>query len=146
MNSEFTIAVHSLVYLAHLPERMAGSEAIADNVATNPARIRKVMSCLRKGGLVDTREGAGGGYRLLGNPAEVTLATIYRIMAQGSIVPSWCSGNPNSDCVVGANMSDVMNYIFCKAEKQLEHYFDGVTIADVLGQINRREEDFEWQQ
>ena len=83
MNSEFTIAVHSLVYLAHKPERMASSEEIADNVATNPARIRKVMSCLKRGGYVDTREGSGGGYRLTLDPAVVTLADIYRADGAG---------------------------------------------------------------
>ncbi|AZN38632.1 RrF2 family transcriptional regulator [Paenibacillus albus] len=135
MNSEFTIAVHSLVYLAYLPERMAPSEAIADNVSTNPARIRKVMSCLKRGGYVDTREGAGGGYRLTLDPAVVTLADIYRLMAQGSVIPSWCSGDPDMDCVVGSNMREVMDGIFCRAEKQLENYFGGITIAGVLSQI-----------
>jgi len=140
MNSEFTIAVHSLVYLAYLPDRMASSEAIAENVSTNPARIRKVMSCLRKGGYVDTREGAGGGYRLTLDPAVVTLSDVYRLMAQGSVIPSWCSGNPEMDCVVGSNMQEVMHGIFCKAENHLESYFRGITIADVLGQIHRCED------
>ena len=140
MNSEFTIAVHSLVYLAHKPERMASSEAIADNVATNPARIRKVMSCLKRGGYVNTREGAGGGYRLTLDPAGVTLADIYKLMAQGSVIPSWCSGDPDMDCVVGSNMREVMDGIFCKAEKQLESYFSGITLLDVLGQIQEYED------
>ncbi|GGD92958.1 RrF2 family transcriptional regulator [Paenibacillus nasutitermitis] len=136
MNSEFTIAVHSLAYLAYRPDRMASSEAIAENVATNPARIRKVMSYLRRGGYVDTREGAGGGYRLTLDPAVVTLADVYRLLAQGSVIPNWCSGDPDMDCVVGSNMREVMDHIFCTAEKQLEQYFGGITISDVLGQIH----------
>jgi Rrf2 family protein len=135
MNSEFTIAVHSLVFLAHKPEHMASSEEIAGNVSTNPVRIRKVMSCLKRGGYVGTREGAGGGYRLTLDPDKVTLADIYRLMAQGSVIPSWCSGDPDMDCVVGSNMREVMDGIFCKAEKQLEAYFGGITISDVLGRI-----------
>ena len=57
MNSEFTIAVHSLVLLAYLPERMASSETIAENVQTNPARIRKVMGVL--GRAASSRRGKG---------------------------------------------------------------------------------------
>ncbi|SFF23137.1 Rrf2 family protein [Paenibacillus catalpae] len=136
MNSEFTIAVHSLVYLAYLPERMASSEMIADNVGTHSARVRKVMSGLRKSGFVDTREGAGGGYRLTIDPNVVTLGDVYRVMAQGSFIPSWCSGDPGMDCVVGSNMNQVMFGIFCTAEKQLEGYFSGITISDVLKQIH----------
>ncbi|WP_127531940.1 RrF2 family transcriptional regulator [Paenibacillus kobensis] len=135
MNSEFTIAVHSLVYLAYLPDGMASSEAIADNVGTHAARVRKVMSVLRKSGYVATREGAGGGYRLTAEPNAVTLGDIYRVMAQGSLMPSWCSGDPDSDCVVGSNMNEVMFNIFCTAEKQLESHFNAITIRDVLGQI-----------
>ncbi|MCA0758555.1 Rrf2 family transcriptional regulator [Paenibacillus sp. N4] len=135
MNSEFTIAVHSLVYLAYLPERMASSDMIAENVGTHSARVRKVMSGLRRSGFVDTREGSGGGYRLTIDPSVVTLADIYRVMAQGSLIPSWCSGNPDMDCVVGSNMNQVMFGIFCKAEKQLENHFSAITIEDVLKQI-----------
>jgi len=136
MNSEFTIAVHSLVYLAHLPDRMASSEGIAANVDTHPARIRKVLGCLRKAGYVATREGTGGGYWLRHDPAEVTLAEIYRLMAWGSLQPSWCSGDPEMDCPVGSNMQQVMNQIFCQAERHLESYFSKITIADILNQIH----------
>lgn len=136
MNSEFTIAVHSLVYLAYLPERMASSEMIAENLGTHSARVRKVMSGLRRSGYVETREGSGGGYRLTIDPSSVTLADIYRVMAQGSLIPSWCSGNPEMDCVVGSNMNQVMFGIFCTAEKQLENHFSAITIHDVLKQIH----------
>ncbi|MGG4144749.1 Rrf2 family transcriptional regulator [Paenibacillus algorifonticola] len=136
MNSEFTIAVHSLVYLAHLPENMASSEMIAINVGTHSARVRKVMSGLRRSGYVDTREGSGGGYRLTIDPSVVTLADVYRVMAQGSLIPSWCSGDPGMECVVGSNMNQVMFRIFCEAEKQLESHFSHTTIQDVLGQIH----------
>ena len=136
MNSEFTIAVHSLVLLAYLPDRMASSETIAENVQTNPARIRKVMGVLRKSGFVETREGTRGGYRLAIDPDTVTLGDIYRAMASGSLTPSWCSGDPNMDCVVGSNMRSVMDGIFCSAEKRLEDYFDGISIKAVLGQIH----------
>jgi Rrf2 family protein len=136
MNSEFTIAVHSLVFLAFLPERMASSEAIAENVQTNPARVRKVMGVLRKSGFVETREGTRGGYRLTIDPDRVTLGDVYRTMAHGPLMPSWCSGDPEMDCVVGSNMRSVMDGIFCSAEKRLEEYFDGITVTGVLGRIH----------
>ncbi|WP_027091293.1 RrF2 family transcriptional regulator [Cohnella thermotolerans] len=139
MNSEFVIAVHSLVLLAHRPEGMASSEEIAANVCTHPARVRKVLGCLRKLGFVATREGSGGGYKLTQEPDNVTLADVYRAMAAGSLAPSWCSGNPEMDCLVGSNMQDVMNSVFCGAEKQLESYFSQITIGSMLAQIKERQ-------
>jgi len=138
MNSEFVIAVHSLVLLAHRPDGMASSEEIASNVCTNPVRVRKVMSCLRKHGFVETREGSGGGYRLSREPGDVTLADVYRALASGSLAPSWCSGDPQSDCLVGSNMAEVMNAVFCGADQQLEMYFESITIGSMLSRLTAK--------
>ncbi|RUS49141.1 Rrf2 family transcriptional regulator [Cohnella sp. AR92] len=140
MNSEFIIAVHSLVLLAHRADGMASSEEIAANVCTHPARVRKVLGCLRKLGYVSTREGSGGGYRLTCDPMEVTLADVYRAMSAGSLTPNWCSGDPQMDCMVGSNMQDVMNSVFCGAEKQLEGYFSDITIGGMLRNIAQRQQ------
>lgn len=140
MNSEFVIAVHSLVLLAYRPDGMATSEEIASNVCTNPVRVRKVMSCLRKNGFVDTREGPGGGYKLCRLPGDVTLAEIYRCLAAGSLAPSWCSGDPDNDCVVSSNMSEVMNAVFCGADRQLEAYFEQITIGHMLSRVKAKQQ------
>lgn len=135
VNSEFTIAVHSLVFLAYLPDQMASSEQIANNVSTHPARIRKIMSCLRKNGFVKTKEGIGGGYILNRDPQEITLAQIYRSVSCGTLKPSWCTGNPEQDCVVSANIQGIMDQIFCDAETYYEAYLNKITISSVLGKI-----------
>ncbi|WP_276353435.1 RrF2 family transcriptional regulator [Cohnella caldifontis] len=140
MNSDFVIAVHSLVLLAHLPEGMATSDEIAENVCTNPVRVRKVMSCLRKNGFLDTREGSGGGYKLCRAPEEITLADVYRSLAAGSLAPNWCSGDPKKDCVVSSNMAEVMAGVFCEADRQLEAYFERITIGSMLSGIKAKQQ------
>ncbi len=140
MNSEFTIAVHSLVLLAHIKDHMATSEHIAENVATHSARIRKVMGFLRKAGYVRTKEGIGGGFILSCDPEQVTLAEIYRLTSQGTLKPHWCSGDPNKPCLVASNMEKVMDDIFCEAEKHMEAYFEKHTIGSLLRQIREGNE------
>ena len=56
MNSEFTIAVHALVFLNHKRESVS-SDKLAANICTNPARVRKIMGKLKKKGLISTKEG-----------------------------------------------------------------------------------------
>ncbi|CAG7645815.1 Rrf2 family transcriptional regulator [Paenibacillus allorhizosphaerae] len=141
MNSEFTIAVHSLVLLAYRPDHMATSDMIAHNVSTHPARVRKVMGCLRKMGYVTTKEGSGGGFILCCDPAEVTLAEIYKTTSIGSIKPGWCSGDTGQDCMVACNMADVMEQIFTEAEMQLLAYFDKLTIQQVLERLREAQQD-----
>jgi Rrf2 family protein len=135
MNSEFTIAVHSLVLLAHTSDHMATSDCIAVNVATHPARIRKVMSLLRKEGYVRTKEGLGGGFILNCDPEQVTLAELYRLTSQGTLKPSWCSGDPGMSCPVSSNMKQAMDGIFYEAELHMERYLEGHTVAGVLRQV-----------
>lgn len=135
MNSDFSIAVHSLVLLAHRSDHMATSEMIANNVCTNPARVRKVMSLLRNHGFVATKEGTGGGYMLDCDPETTHLGQIYTVVCAGTLKPSWCSGDPDNGCMIASNVQSVMDGLFHEAEDHLELYWRKWTIADVLGQI-----------
>ncbi|TMV46428.1 Rrf2 family transcriptional regulator [Paenibacillus mesophilus] len=140
MNSEFTVAVHSLVFLAYLPDHMASSELIARNVSTNPTRIRKIMSLLREQGFVRTKEGVGGGYILNCNPEEVTLAQIYRAISCGALKPNWNSGNPEHSCLISSKMHVVMDHIFDEAEVHYRKCLEQTTIQDVLEQVKHCKE------
>lgn len=131
MNSEFTVAAHCLLFLDTKEERMTNSEQIACSVATHPARVRKVLSLLRKHGFVATKEGVGGGYLLTADLDQISLGDLYRIFARGSLQPGWCSGSEHSSCSVSSNINDVMDLIFSGGEQRLEAYFDGLRMSDV---------------
>ncbi|EDL66731.1 possible transcriptional regulator (rrf2 family protein) [Bacillus sp. SG-1] len=137
VNSEFTIAVHSLVYLAYLPDHMASSQAIAQNVATNPVRVRKIMSCLRDTGFVKTKEGTGGGYTLTAEPGDITLGQVYRSVSYGAIKPTWCKGEREESCLISTNIQEVVNGIFTEADQYFAEYLDKTTIESVLNQIRQ---------
>ncbi|MEK5161962.1 Rrf2 family transcriptional regulator [Paenibacillus sp. FSL R5-0527] len=136
MNSEFTVAVHCLLFLDNQGEQMANSEQIACSVATHPARVRKVLSSLRKHGLVTTKEGAGGGYQLNTELARVTLGDLYRLFARGSLHPGWCSGSDKSSCQISSNMHTVMDRIFSGGEQRLESYFDELSLSEVKRMVD----------
>ncbi len=135
MNSEFTIAVHCLVLLAHHPGKMASSDYIATNVSTHPARVRKVIGLLRKTGYVASKEGIGGGFTLHCDPAQVTLGEIYRLISAGSLKPNWCSGDANLACVISSNIEEVMSQVFADAEQHLESFFEKLTITSLMEQL-----------
>ena len=75
MTSDYCVAVHALVYLNH-KAKVLSSEELAENICTNPARVRKVMAKLKKAGLVTTRTGTDGGYQLTADPAQLTLDVV----------------------------------------------------------------------
>ena len=55
------VAVHALVFLDHHDYKVS-SEELAENICTNPTRVRRVQAVLKKAEIVETREGLDGGY------------------------------------------------------------------------------------
>jgi Rrf2 family protein len=133
MNSDFTIAVHSLSYLAHLPTQSAPSDRIAQSVSVHPVRVRKVLSMLAKKGYIKSKEGAKGGFELNCKPEQVSLNELYLLTSEGSIKPKF--PNPNKQCLIGANIENAMDGIFVALEDQVGSYLRNYTIADILNRV-----------
>ncbi|MFX3619353.1 MAG: Rrf2 family transcriptional regulator [Sporolactobacillus sp.] len=136
MNSEFTIAVHCLVIMAEAPNRLWNSESLSQKVHTHPARVRKIMSTLRKSCLVTTKEGIGGGYRLDCDPSRCSLAMVYQATSCEALKLNWCSG----DCEEregGEEVQQLMNRVFSNAEHLLADYLQQWTIDTLVKQVKR---------
>ncbi|MDO4544650.1 MAG: Rrf2 family transcriptional regulator [Bacillota bacterium] len=131
MTSEFVIAVHAIVFLNHNAKTMT-SEEIAENVCTNPARIRKVMAKLKKADLIDAKEGSRkGGYTFHLDPEKLDLLTVFDAVDEKIISPSWRSGDPDMECLIASGMADVMDGIFSRMDQQCKDNLKKITIADV---------------
>ncbi|WP_077622688.1 RrF2 family transcriptional regulator [Sediminibacillus massiliensis] len=135
MNSNFTLAVHSLTLLSLMPDRMSSSDAIAESACVHPVRIRKVLSLLRKNGIITSKEGTGGGFIFAIDPGEVNLWEIYKITAEGSLQPK-CP-DVNEQCLVGANMKNVLLSIFSDAETHLGEFLSKYSIEDVVANVKQ---------
>ncbi|TYS51993.1 RrF2 family transcriptional regulator [Bacillus infantis] len=135
MNSDFTLAIHSLAYLALQLDRMSTSEAISKSAGVHPVRIRKVLSLLKRNGFIKSKEGTGGGFIFARELDEVNLRDIYKITSEGSLQPK-CPES-NEQCIVGANMRNVLFSIFIGAEEHLGEYLKDYTIKDIVELVNQ---------
>jgi Rrf2 family protein len=136
MNSDYTLAIHSLTYLALQLDRMSTSDAISESAGVHPVRIRKVLSLLKKHGYIKSKEGTGGGFIFALDLSEINLWDIYKITSEGALQPK-CPES-NEQCIVGANMKRVLFGIFLGAEEHLGEYLKNYTIKDVVGLINQQ--------
>lgn len=122
--SEFVVAVHSLVYLGHSQNSFT-SEELAENVCTNPARIRRIMAKCKKAKLIDTKRGVNGGYFLPHRLEDITLKEVYLAVNIPLVQQNWLSGDSDASCLVSSGMSEVMEGLFDQlnqsAVKQLSH-------------------------
>ena len=130
MNSSFCVAAHGLVYLNH-KGGIISSEELAENICTNPARVRKVMSGLKKSGLVRTKEGSVGGYEFLGDPSTVSMDKVAQALDIHFVEASWRSGDTDMNCLVASGMANLMDGIFSDLNQCCMKRLSQVTIADL---------------
>ncbi len=130
MDGTFSLAVHALVYLNH-KDRVLTSEELAENICTNPARVRKVMAALKKAGFVETKAGHVGGYRFAADAKTLTLAQVARAMDVRFVDAAWRSGGVDMDCLVASGMADVMDAVYRRLDERCKDDLKNITIADV---------------
>ena len=137
-------ALKALSKLAQQPEdsSMLISElANSDNI---PKKFLEfILLALRKGGLLQSRIGKGGGYRLALQPNQITIARVVRIL-EGDFSPLQCmsehtpsvceEGNDPACCGIHIVMANVKLSIAAVLEK--------TTLADLieLGNAARRQQ------
>lgn len=127
MTGEFAVAVHALVYLDRCG-RALDSEALAANVCTNPARVRKVMARLRRAGLVAAKPGAEGGYRFCLEASNLTLREIAEALDETPVSPSWRPGNPDLPCAVASGMAGAMDAVYAELNSACMERLAGITL------------------
>ena len=133
-NLRFAISIHALTLLATSDDPLT-SEAIAMSVDTNPVVVRRAMASLREHGLVESKSGAHGGWRLLRAPSQIGLCEIYRSLGQGDVLTM--HSHPNEHCRVGANIKGALTKVFSSAQKEMENALAQYTVQDVLVMCSR---------
>jgi Rrf2 family transcriptional repressor of oqxAB len=135
-SGRFAMAVHALALLAQSEEGHP-SEFVAGSVNTHAVFLRRVLRQLAAAGLVEAREGRGGGYRLTRPAGRISLAEVYRVMEpEGPLAPSPCE--PNAQCPVGAGMRSAFAAAAEAGRRGLLDALSRETVADVARAALRR--------
>ncbi|QAY68160.1 RrF2 family transcriptional regulator [Paenibacillus protaetiae] len=83
----FGLSLQALVVLSHKTCAVSSSE-IAPKLCSEATLLRRVLAKLAKAGIVSTREGRDGGYRLSRPADSITLAEVYLAMRVGQPLSS----------------------------------------------------------
>lgn len=134
MTSEFAIAAHALVVLSH-KKTVVSSDVLAENICTNPTRVRKVLSRLKKAGLVETKEGAEGGYLLTVPASRIDLRMLADTLEVVIVASSWKSGNPEMNCMISSGMAGVLDGLYADLDRSCREQMEHITIADLENKI-----------
>ena len=131
---DFALAVHAMVCLLRRGGTLS-SEALAEAVCTNPARVRRVMARLRCAGLVTTKEGADGGYSCTCAPDQITLRMIADAVEVCFVSAVWRPGQTDMDCLCASGMAEVLDGLYGELDALCRTHLSHITVADLAGRI-----------
>jgi FeS assembly SUF system regulator len=123
-----------LTRLAADPSAQYSAADLAVRAGLEPPTTAKVLKTLAHAGLVDSRRGAGGGYRLARAPAAITMADVVSAM-EGPIGMTECVTHEGAcghegSCTVQANWRQI--------SVAVEAALRAVTLADMLPKVPAR--------
>lgn len=130
MTSEFIVAVNCMVFLSRGGK--STSEEMAAEACTNASRVRRVMSMLKKGGIICTREGARGGYILCRPPEDIEMGEVFSLTSGYAYATRKKQPAIDYACMEGKGMQAVMEKIRRGMEENCRRYLSTITLKDVL--------------
>jgi Rrf2 family protein len=135
-NVQFTVAAHIMAALGFRHGEETPSAMLAESVNADPTFVRKSLSKLSKAGLIVTTRGKSGASRLTRSPKQIALLDIYRASAAP---PTFAihSYPVEKRCPISCNIKGCMSSVLKKAQNSFENSLDGITLADVVGEIRR---------
>jgi len=133
---QFSVAAHIMAALGFRPGEKIPSTMLAESVNADPTFVRKSLSKLSKAGLIVTTRGKNGASRVTRSPEQITLLDIYRASAAP---PTFAvhSYPVEKRCPISCNIKRSMSSVLKKAQDSFENSLDGITLADVVGEIRR---------
>ena len=133
---QFTVAAHIMTALGFHHGKEIPSATLAESVNADPTFVRKSLSKLSKAGLIITTRGKNGASTLRRSPKQITLLDIYRASAAP---PAFAVHRypANKRCPISSNIKGCMSSVLKRAQHSFEDTLDGITLADVVGEIRR---------
>lgn len=134
ITNKFPIAIHLLVLVAlEGKDKRVTSDYIASSTGINPVIIRNCMSDLKKANLIDVKRGSGG-INISKEFEDFTLLDIFLAINGFGKNEHLFSihENPNPECSVGKNISDILDTTFLAIEDKVLNELQKVSFNDIL--------------
>jgi Rrf2 family transcriptional repressor of oqxAB len=125
----FPIAVHAMALLSTTEEGYSSTN-LAASVNTHSVFLRRVLNRLVKNGLLETKEGGGGGYRLAKPSDQLTLAEVYQSLEGNSFISN-SPAEPDETCPVGSGIRPAFQQVIDHVSSTVLKELQQITIADV---------------
>lgn len=123
--------LRALIDLAQYSEAAPVSiGSIAERQNLSERYLEQLMSLLKKAGLIQSIRGAGGGYVLAKNPADISVGDVLRAL-EGSLEPVECSGyNENEECAASGGC--VTKYVWKRINESINQTVNEIKLDTLV--------------
>jgi Rrf2 family cysteine metabolism transcriptional repressor len=101
------------------------------------AYLEQLIAPLRKAGLVESKRGAQGGYRLTRSPELVRVGEVYRVM-EGPVAPMDCVSEDPADQTCPLIDGCQTRPVWLKVRDSIVDALDSMTLADLIREGEER--------
>lgn len=137
MRLDFSVAVHSLLYLDENRPRKIASRELATSLQLNAVMIRNILSVLHKQGYIEGFVGKNGGYQLIKDLAEINVGELYDLTIPPTIsyarfITGDSKGTQTTDETdISANISQTLTDLFTLADEDYRKFYHQFTMTDL---------------
>lgn len=104
--------------------------SIAERQNLSERYLEQLMSLLKKAGLIQSIRGAGGGYVLAKNPADISVGDVLRAL-EGSLEPVECSGySENEECAASGGC--VTKYVWKRINESINQTVNEIKLDTLV--------------
>lgn len=140
INIKCSMAVHILLMIAMLPDtQKVTSELLASSVGSNPVEIRKLLSNLKKAGIIHVTRGRGGA-ALIKEPKNISLLDIYNAVDPKSLDDLiGVHSHPAGQCLFGKNISCLLAESYGDIGETMRHKMNSITLEQLCSRLKEME-------
>lgn len=131
LSKETDYAVRALIFLGMKSDGWTSARVISDEQTIPYHFLRRILQELIRSGLVESREGAGGGVKLATAPELIAVAEVIEIF-QGKVQLSECMFRKQL-CSNRANC--VLRHEILRIEQMVSQEFSHITIGKLIDDL-----------
>lgn len=135
-NTQLSDVLHVLLHMAESAEPMT-SESLAAAMQTHPVVLRRLMTGLRRAGLVSSAKGHGGGWVLSCPLARITLRDVHEALGAPALV-SMGFREDRPECLVALAVNEQLGTAVREAEAALLKRLGAVTLDALSHDVGAR--------
>ena len=136
-SSRFTVALHIFTCVdAFKDEYKVTSDFLASSINTNPVIVRRLLTKLKKAGLIKVARGPGG-IEVTRPLSEISFLDVYEAIETENKADIFrFHESPNPECPVGRNIHNLLDGKLVAIQTAMKNEMRKYTIADLSSELH----------